>query len=194
MTNYLTPTAKNNLKDTRTEYIRKLIERHELIREALHSRGEAFVVNQETLESYTLHSIDGAVSLDEHGKVGDYGLLRRAETLVIEEGCCHTGDARERTEGLPCPLNLIDYNFIDAQNAERCGCCYCGSIFEGSKVTRRTLDGRADIRGTAFCPVCNMLTVIVEKGDIKVTENNLWRWFRDMFGVIDLPQYENERA
>lgn len=39
-----------------------------------------------------------------------------------------------------------------------------------------------------------MLTVIVEKGDVKVTENNLRRRFRDMFGVIDLPQYENERA
>lgn len=100
-----TPAAKADLKDTSAEYIRELIERHELIREALHSRGEAFVVNQETLESCTLRSIDGAVSLDEHGKVGDYGLLRRAETLVIEEGCCHTGDARELTEGLPCPLD-----------------------------------------------------------------------------------------
>lgn len=61
-------------------------------------------------------------------------------------------------------------------------------------MTRRTPDGRADIRGTAFCPACDMLTVIVEKGDVKVTENNLRCRFRDMFGVIDLPRYENERA
>lgn len=85
MTNYFTPTARNDLEDTR-EYIGKLIERHELIREALRSRGEAFVVNQETLEACTLRDIDGAVSIDEHGKVSDYGLLRRAETLVVEEG------------------------------------------------------------------------------------------------------------
>lgn len=191
MTNYFTPAAKNDLKDTR-EYIGELIERHELIREALRSRGEAFVVNQETLEAYTLRDIDGAVSIDEHGKVSDYGLLRRAETLVVEEGCCHTGDAPASAVGLPNAPALIDYNFFDAQRAKRCGCCYCGSIFEGSKVTRGIRIGYGNTHRTAVCPVCGMMTVIVEKDGVEVSENHLWRWFRDMFGVIDLPQYENK--
>lgn len=109
-------------------------------------------------------------------------------TLIIEEGHCHTADFMEQTTDIPIPDDLVEYNFKYAKEAKRCGCCYCGSIFPGSEVTDCTRDSRGDIIGTAFCPVCGMGTVVVEKDDVTVTENNLWRWFLHMFS--DKPMYK----
>lgn len=169
-----------------------LIDRHELIREALTTRGEAIIAYQETRECYTLRVVDNTVTVAEHWVTENYDLFRRPDTLVIEEGFCHTGDAADTTEKLLDPEYLADYNFADSKGAKRCGCYYCGAIYEGNKIKRGIYEGRVDIRGTAMCPECEMSTVIVEKDDVKVTENNLWRWFRGVFGLMELPQYHGE--
>ncbi len=161
------------------EFIHEVLEHHELVREAIAVGGVVRIYSVETKELFEL-SVQGT-DIRVTGCICGAEPPTDPKDLILEEGFCHTVDFMEATRDIPIPDDLIEYNYIFAKRAERCGCCYCGAIFPGSEITDYIRDGKGDIAGTASCPRCGGMAVVAEEGDIKVNENNLRRWFLHIY-------------
>lgn len=60
------------------------------------------------------------------------------------------------------------YNRKDIQQSDTCGCFYCKNIFYAGDITEWTDNGE-----TAICPHCGVDSVICNKKDYIVTEEDL---------------------
>ena len=60
------------------------------------------------------------------------------------------------------------YNRKDIQQSDTCGCFYCKNIFYAGDITEWTDNGE-----TAICPYCGVDSVICNKKDYIVTEEDL---------------------
>ena len=166
------------------ESLAEVINAHPLAQEIITNNKDVRLHFTDTDEQFVLKVTDSTITVVEH--------LFMAETptgptdIVFEEGFCHSGDAMELTKDLPIPDLLFENNYKIAKHSDKCGCAACGAIYSGDKVVDYTRAGAGDTVGTAFCPVCGAMAVVAETEHVKVNENNLWRWFRHLYGPDDM--------
>lgn len=171
-----------------SDIIRKNVQKHALMKLFIGTKQKFDLYIDSPLKKKIFHCLvsksDNTLIVQFVGTVTE--IPASADVLVVEEGFCHTGDAMEATEGIENPDPYIESNFSIVKKVKRCGCVQCGHIFSGDIVKDRITDFPGDSNGTAVCPYCGGLAVIAEQDGIEITENNLWRWFRHMFGPDSL--------
>lgn len=65
----------------------------------------------------------------------------------------------------------------------KCGCFYCGRVFEPKMITEWLNDENGDPRGTALCPYCGIDSVIGESSGYPITEEFLDEMYEYWFTV-----------
>ena len=73
-------------------------------------------------------------------------------------------------------------NELLVNKSTKCGCFYCGKIFEASEVIEWVIDRNGD---TALCPYCMIDSVLPDSAGYPLTEEFLVRMHKYWFG--DLP-------
>ena len=65
-------------------------------------------------------------------------------------------------------------NKFELESTPKCGCFYCGEIFDSSEITEWLIeDNPADKHGTAICPHCEIDSVISESSGYPITKSFL---------------------
>lgn len=72
------------------------------------------------------------------------------------------------------------YNKDELAHSEKCGCVYCGSIFNPNEITKWT-----DENNTAICPYCGVDSVIADSDDIDLNHEFLEELHREYFRGVN---------
>lgn len=77
-------------------------------------------------------------------------------------------------------LRKTMYNKDELTHSEKCGCMYCGTIFNPNEITKWT-----DENNTAICPYCGVDSVIADSDDINLNPEFLKKLHKEYFRGIN---------